>query len=216
MPKMIHARRKFYIDACQSFEIIYAYNHSILIAPAYESFDTTILCSTLDQNLPPLVDAAQMSDDLLQKQIDQLVMEDPPESLDWVINSPQEGHEEVSLEKAKMAIDEFTRTCIQANMLGLNPGLNEFVYDMASKRFQLPDDDSWDQAITEHVLQQQLQWMRLVVLPWYSYSLQEMDDAKDGSQPQQVRKASMENWYEFLRNKIVLEHTFYKAFYDSR
>ncbi|KAI7858961.1 hypothetical protein BDC45DRAFT_497984 [Circinella umbellata] len=213
MPKMIQARRKFYIDACRYFEIIYAYNHSMLIAPAYESFDTALLCSTLDQNLPPLVDAAQMSDDLLQKQIDHLVMEDPPHSLDWIIDNSEE--EEVPLEKAEIAIGEFTRICIQANTLGLNPKLNESVYDMASKRFQLPDDDSWDQVITEHVLQQQLQWMRLVVLPWYSYSLQEMDDVEDISQ-QKVRKANKEDWYEFLRNKIVLEHTFYKAFYDSR
>ncbi|KAI9276817.1 hypothetical protein BDA99DRAFT_119205 [Phascolomyces articulosus] len=216
MPKIIQARRQFYMNACRYFEIVYAHNQTMLIASAYESYDPSILCATLDQNLPQLVDAARMSDDMLQKQIDQIVMEDPSSSLDWIAQDDEEGEETITIplenvEAAQTAIGEFSQICIQAKMLGLVPQMSDFVYAMASKRFQLPED-SWDQVITEHVLQQQLLWMRLVVLPWYSHCLQEID-VEDGSQ---VRKANLADWYRFLRDKIVLEHTFYNAFYDSR
>ncbi|KAI8140035.1 hypothetical protein BJV82DRAFT_672133 [Fennellomyces sp. T-0311] len=201
-PKFNQARRSFYINACRWFEIAYAHDQTILLAPAYEAYDPAILCATLDQNLPPLVDAAHMSDDLLQTQIDQLLLEDPPESMDWLSEeSSQDPHR---------AIGEFTQICLQANMLGLAPQIDEFVYDMASERFQLKED-SWDQAITQRILRDQMQWMRLIVLPWYSHTLQEIDP--NGSQ---VRLATRADWYAFLRSKIVLEHIFYKAFYDSR
>ena len=143
-----------------------------------------------------------MSDDLLQSQIDQLLLEDPSDSMEWLMeDNSKDVHE---------AIVEFTQLCFQANMLGLAPKIEEFVYDMASERFQLKES-SWDQVITQRVLRDQLQWMRLIVLPWFSYTLQEVDPS--GAQ---VKVATREDWYAFLRKKVVLEHVFYKAFYDSR
>lgn len=159
--------------ACQLFEQDYAQHKIMRLASAFQVVPsaTTLICGTLDDDLPPLMYAPEMPDALLKQRCADIASktmdiddDEDGDASDWL--QMQE-----SFTYSETAIQEFSDSCIKTNVLCLAPDLEQLVYDLSVERMALSDEES-SQYLENRVLLQQLQWMRRVVLPWLSHIVQ--------------------------------------------
>ncbi|CAO3682738.1 unnamed protein product [Rhizopus stolonifer] len=93
---------------------------------------------------------------------------------------------------------EFRSVYEKINALSLGPNWVSMLKQLIQERLSsevCPEDES--------MVQSQLKWLHVLVLPWMSYIMPNSGNKED-------------NWIEFLRQKIIAEHTLYHAIYQRR
>lgn len=201
LQKLLHTTPDFfqlldamYTQSCKEFESMYNDNERALpIASPFSSIpnNEAILRATLDTDLPPLMDIAQMPDAFLQQRCENVIQsEDDPAAEKWVDVVTSNDLEPAT------AVKEFAQLCIKINALKLTPDWTKLIAELSAGRTQWNEDE----CISNHMLRDGLNWIRNVVLPWLSYILPSEETT----------------WYDFLRCKLRAEHLYYKAFSDSR
>ncbi|KAI9477876.1 MAG: hypothetical protein EXX96DRAFT_229091 [Benjaminiella poitrasii] len=123
---------------------------------------------------------------------------------DEVLRRALQDDEDESMEdeeegKEGKDMKEFEMICQELNQLQLTEDWTEMVKEVIEKELESSDIiDDW----TESIVQEKLRWLHVFVLPWISYVTSREDtDA---------------NWYDFLREKIKVEHLLYELIYRIR
>lgn len=93
---------------------------------------------------------------------------------------------------------EFRSVYEKINVLSIGPNWVSMLKQLIQERLSseiYPEDES--------MVQSQLKWLHVLVLPWMSYIMPNSGNKED-------------DWIEFLRQKIIAEHTLYHAIYQRR
>ncbi|CAO3597632.1 unnamed protein product [Absidia cylindrospora] len=177
---------------------------------------TWILAHFLDENLPEVVLAGEMSNYLLERQLDDVMATCPRTMLTTENISPrsEQYHKEPtnapssssSSSSHSTTFARFIDICQKCYALNLTPPWNRMIHTWILQRLENP---RWVQNWTTRVLTIQLVWLQRTVFPWLSHILSSnasLSFVNLGTVP----------WYDFLRAKLNLEHTLYREYYQSR
>ncbi|CEP13293.1 hypothetical protein [Parasitella parasitica] len=205
------ARDIFYTLTIKHIEALFKANQPItsfayLFSPKIMKYKDqeleTKLQVFLDAHLPKLVDVFNLPDDFLDSALDCLDSNDEHNAIDinsWLFSSIEEssGNNKQVLEAH---IQTFSTVCEQLNNLDLTPNWMQILKETVEQRLKLID---WDENTNVSIVQIQLKWLHMLILPWLSYLIPKTDDIDT-------------NWYNFLREKIKAEHVLYEVVYQAK
>lgn len=159
----------------------------------------------LDEFLPKLVDVFNLPDDILDNALDCEDVNDEDDEVDmnsWLAsaNSEDEDASNDSKEALEAHIQTFSIVCEQLNNLNLTPNWTEILKETVQKRLQSID---WEEKADVSIVQIQLKWLHVLILPWLSHLIPKTDDIDS-------------NWYNFMREKIKAEHVLYEVIYQAK
>ncbi|KAI8643797.1 hypothetical protein BD408DRAFT_414227 [Parasitella parasitica] len=156
----------------------------------------------LDAHLPKLVDVFNLPDDFLDSALNCLDFNDEHNTIDinsWLTNSVAESSGS-NKEKLEAHIQTFSTVCGQLNSLDLTPNWMQLLKETVEKRLELID---WEKNANVSIVQIQLKWLHMLILPWLSYLIPTTEDIDA-------------NWHNFLREKIKAEHVLYEVVYQAK
>ena len=156
----------------------------------------------LDTFLPNLIDVFNLPDETLEDAILQENSNDEDNEVDmtsWLMDTQDEleGYSKKTLEAH---IQTFSTICEQLNTLDLTPNWTEILKKTIEKRLKLIN---WEENSDVSIVQIQLKWLHVLILPWLSYLIPKTDDIDT-------------NWNNFLREKIKAEHVLYEVIYQAK
>lgn len=157
--------------------------------PELNQFDTRALVEDLETDIPYFTDTAKLSNQQLQSIIHRIIHSST-----------------IMMEEDPPALDDamlsFKTTCHQIHALGLTADMTPLVETKLQEKLALEPD--WvDDIGQESVLEDTMLWIRQVILPWLSFIWL-------------AREIEEQQWYDFLRAKIRVEHLARKIFFDTR
>ncbi|GAN09959.1 anaphase-promoting complex subunit 2-like [Mucor ambiguus] len=159
----------------------------------------------LDVFLPKLVDVFNLPDDILDNALNRQDANDEDNEIDmnnWLMsaNSEDEHESNDSKEVLEAHIQTFSTVCEQLNNLDLTPNWAHILKETVQKRLQ---SINWEENADVSIVQIQLKWLHVLILPWLSHLIPKTDDVDM-------------NWYNFLREKIKAEHVLYEVIYQAK
>ncbi|CAO3649126.1 unnamed protein product [Mucor fragilis] len=159
----------------------------------------------LDIFLPKLVDVFNLPDDILNNALNFENVNDENNEVDmnsWLVRTNSEDEDEPNDNKEELEahIQTFSIVCEQLNNLNLTPNWTEILKETVQKRLQSID---WEENADVSIVQIQLKWLHVLILPWLSHLIPKTDDIDS-------------NWYKFLREKIKAEHVLYEVIYQAK
>lgn len=156
----------------------------------------------LDTSLPNLIDVFNLPDETLEDAIGWEDSNDEDNEINmnsWLMNTQDEleGYDKETLESH---IRIFSTICEQLNNLDLTPNWTKILKETIEKRLKLID---WEENSNVSIVQIQLKWLHVLILPWLSYLIPKTDDINT-------------NWNNLLREKIKAEHVLYEVIYQAK
>ncbi|KAL7321435.1 hypothetical protein PS15m_001197 [Mucor circinelloides] len=207
----MEARNTFYTLTMHQIEALFKANQpsssfANLFSPQMMKYKDdqleTMVQAFLDVELPKLVDVFNLPDDYLDMALDRQEFNDPDNEVDmnsWLMNTNNDAskNDKGSLEAH---IQTFSTVCEQLNNLDLTPNWTEILKEAVEKRLESID---WEETADVSVVQIQLKWLHVLILPWLSHLIPKTDDIDT-------------NWHNFLREKIKAEHVLYEVIYQAK
>ncbi|KAF1799750.1 hypothetical protein FB192DRAFT_1308358 [Mucor lusitanicus] len=208
------ARNTFYTLAMHQIEALFKANQpnnafAYLFSPHIMKYKEDELETKvqvfLDVLLPKLVDVFNLPDDILDSALISENVNDGDNQVDmniWLTSSSSEGEEGPNDGKDALEahIQTFSTVCEQLNNLHLTPNWTDILKETVQKRLQSMD---WEENADVSVVQIQLKWLHVLILPWLSHLIPKTDDIET-------------NWYNFLREKLKAEHVLYEVIYQTK
>lgn len=179
-------RDAFYLDGFALFET----RRPCWVPELLNGYDTRVLYEDLESDIPYFTDAATLSNQQLQAIIDRIISSGSAIMMD---------EDPPALDDAMIS---FKNTCHQIHALGLSADMTPLVQNRLQQKLTL-DADWVDDIGQESILDGTMLWTRQVLLPWLSFVWL-------------ARDIEEEQWYDFLRAKIKVEHLARKIFFDTR
>lgn len=156
----------------------------------------------LDASLPNLIDVFNLPDETLKDAVRWEDSNDEDNEVDmnnWLMDT-QDELEGYGKETLEAYIQTFSTICEQLNNLDLTPNWTDILKETIEKRLKLID---WEESSDVSIVQVQLKWLHVLILPWLSYLIPKTDDIDT-------------NWNNFLREKIKAEHVLYEVIYQAK
>ncbi|KAJ8661507.1 hypothetical protein O0I10_002773 [Lichtheimia ornata] len=179
-------RDAFYLEGFALFET----RRPCWVPELLNGYDTRVLYEDLESDIPYFTDAATLSNQQLQAIIERIISSGAAIMMD---------EDPPALDDALIS---FKNTCHQIHALGLTADMTPLVQNRLQEKLTL-DADWVDDIGQESILDDTMLWTRQVLLPWLSFIWL-------------ARDIEEEQWYDFLRAKIKVEHLARKIFFDTR